>query len=115
MTCYDLRFPELALSLALQGQTFWYFLPHGFGAAQRAALGDAAGGARWIRPVISWRQGNVAIRILARVRWSIRWEWLCRGGRGPQLIMAEITQQRLRLRGSNYLFCEIAVCATAIM
>lgn len=30
MTCYDLRFPELALAQALQGAEIWYFLPHGF-------------------------------------------------------------------------------------
>lgn len=29
MTCYDLRFPELALHLALQGRTCWFCLPRG--------------------------------------------------------------------------------------
>lgn len=29
MTCYDLRFPELALHLALQGRTYWCCLPRG--------------------------------------------------------------------------------------
>ncbi len=30
MTCYDLRFPELALAQALQELKYWYFLPPGF-------------------------------------------------------------------------------------
>lgn len=30
MTCYDLRFPELALAHALQGQIFWYSLRPGY-------------------------------------------------------------------------------------
>jgi hypothetical protein len=69
MTCYDLRFPELALSLALQGPIFWHFLQHGFGARSKSSTGRRYWRReRWTRPVISWRQVNVAIRILARVR-----------------------------------------------
>lgn len=57
MTCYDLRFPELALSLALQGQTFWRFLLPGSarsksGTGRRCWLHE-----HWTRPVISLRQG----------------------------------------------------------
>ena len=29
MTCYDLRFPELAVHLALQGRRCWYCPLHG--------------------------------------------------------------------------------------
>jgi hypothetical protein len=66
MTCYDLRFPELALSLALQGQTFWRFLLPGFGARSKSGTGRRCWlHEHWTRPVISLRQGNVAIRILA--------------------------------------------------
>ncbi len=47
MTCYDLRFPELALSLARNGGTAAGAARcMGERAAERASLGDAAGGTR---------------------------------------------------------------------
>lgn len=47
MTCYDLRFPELALSLALNGARLAGAARcMGERAAERASLGDAAGGTR---------------------------------------------------------------------
>jgi predicted amidohydrolase len=61
MTCYDLRFPELALTLALNGAevlvlpTAWVKGPlkeHHWATLLAAAL--------WIRPAISWRQANAA-------------------------------------------------------
>lgn len=42
MTCYDLRFPELALAQALQELKSWYFCRLGSRAAQRASLVNVA-------------------------------------------------------------------------
>lgn len=58
MTCYDLRFPELALAQALQELKSWYFLPPGFAGRSKSITGQRCLPlVRWIPPVIWWRRG----------------------------------------------------------
>lgn len=59
MTCYDLRFPELALAQALQGaEILGYFLPPGFAGRPKSITGQRCLPlVRWIPPVIWWRRG----------------------------------------------------------
>lgn len=58
MTCYDLRFPELALAQALQGAEIPYFLPPGFAGRSKSIIGQRCLPlVRWIPPVIWWRRG----------------------------------------------------------
>ncbi len=97
MTCYDLRFPELALSLALNGAEL-LVLPTAWvrGATERAPLGDAVGGAR-ARYDLLYRGGR---RMRDAEYWS---EPHCRpagndaGGAGsePQLIFADVSAEHL--------------------
>lgn len=64
MTCYDLRFPELALAQALQGAEIWYFLPHGFAGRSKSITGQRCLPlVRWIPPVIWWRRGSAGTKI----------------------------------------------------
>lgn len=64
MTCYDLRFPELALAQALQELKSWYFLPPGFVGRSKSITGQRCLPlVRWIPPVIWWRRGSAGIKI----------------------------------------------------
>jgi predicted amidohydrolase len=57
MTCYDLRFPELALSLALQGRTCWCPPAWVKGRLKSITGRRCWRHARWIRPAILRREG----------------------------------------------------------
>lgn len=74
MTCYDLRFPELALTLALKGLTCWLCLPRGSRGRLKSITGQRSlQRVRWILPVMLWPRGSAAIRTLGRAGWWIRW------------------------------------------
>lgn len=97
MTCYDLRFPELALAQALQGAEIWYFLPHGFVGRSKSITGQRCLPlVRWIPPVIWWRRGvreqNIGqSRIIDPFGVTI-----AAASEMPALIMAEVTPERVR-------------------
>ncbi len=99
MTCYDLRFPELALAQALQGAE----IPGtscrlGSWAAQRASLVQRCLPlVRWIPPVIWWRRGSAGTKISGQSRiidpFGVT---IAAASEMPALIMAEVTPERVR-------------------
>lgn len=97
MTCYDLRFPELALAQALQGAEIWYFLPPGVVGRSKSITGQRCLPlVRWIPPVIWWRRGvreqNIGqSRIIDPFGVTI-----AAASEMPALIMAEVTPERVR-------------------
>lgn len=97
MTCYDLRFPELALAQALQELKSWYFLPPGFVGRSKSITGQRCLPlVRWIPPVIWWRRGvreqNIGqSRIIDPFGVTI-----AAASEMPALIMAEVTPERVR-------------------
>lgn len=78
MTCYDLRFPELALAQALQGAEIWYFLPHGFVGRSKSITGQRyLPLVRWIPPVILWRRGSAGTKYRAKPDYRSLWRHHC--------------------------------------
>lgn len=113
MTCYDLRFPELALSLALNGAEL-LVLPTAW---VRAPLGDAVGGAR-ARYDLLYRGGR---RMRDAEYWS---EPHCRpagndAGGGRERTAADLCRclRRAPCAGSQAFAgtAEPTICATAII
>lgn len=82
MTCYDLRFPELALSLALNGAQLLVLPTAWVKGPQKSITGRRCWRrARWTRPATSWRQANAGRVTSGRAASSIRWgpPWRARG------------------------------------
>lgn len=97
MTCYDLRFPELALAQALQGAEILVLPAAWFAGRSKSITGQRCLPlVRWIPPVIWWRRecGNKNIgqsRIIDPFGVTI-----AAASEMPALIMAEVTPERVR-------------------
>lgn len=73
MTCYDLRFPEMALSLALAGAEIWRSRPRGCAGRSKSITGPRCSRhVRWTPPAIWWRAASAATVILVRAASWIR-------------------------------------------
>ncbi len=97
MTCYDLRFPELALAQALQGAEI-LVIP---AAWVRGPLKSITGQrclplVRWIPPVIWWRRGSAEQKYRSKPDYRSLWRHHCGSVRNACTIMAEVTPERVR-------------------
>ena len=121
MTCYDLRFPELALAQALQGSCNpGTSCRLGSRAAQRSITGQRCLPlVRWIPPVIWWRRGGMVrdknigqSRIIDPFGVTI-----AAASEMPALIMAEVTpEKRVRqVRAQLARLKQPSLCAAAII
>lgn len=97
MTCYDLRFPELALAQALQGAEIPYFLPPGSWAAQRASLVNVACRSCAGYHLLYGGGGECGNKNIGQSRiidpFGVT---IAAASEMPALIMAEVTPERVR-------------------
>lgn len=97
MTCYDLRFPELALAQALQGAEIWYFLPHGFAGRSRASLVNVACRSCAGYHLLYGGGGECGNKNIGQSRiidpFGVT---IAAASEMPALIMAEVTSERVR-------------------
>ncbi|VED36887.1 amidase [Escherichia coli] len=81
MTCYDLRFPELALAQALQGAEILVLPAAWVRGRSKSITGQRCLPlVRWIPPVIWWRRGSAGTKIWAKPDYRSLWRHHCGSG-----------------------------------